>query len=152
MRNARTLDNNRLPRHACVQVSPEHDRATCIYAFLRLLCCSLLFILCSRAAPCYLSMQSPALTSALATWLSSFQADWVNNEATQQLHAHIRQRHVHGLCQTLVVQKQRLKTSKEEVRGLVERRRRTDIFDSQTVVLGDAADVVARRLRLAEEG
>lgn len=39
----------------------------------------------------------------------------MGNETTQQLHAHIRQREVHGLCQALVLKKQRLKTSKEEV-------------------------------------
>lgn len=61
--------------------------------------------------------QSPALTSALQTWLSTFQADWVGNETTQQLHAHIRQRQVHQLCQTLVAKKQRLKATKDEVGG-----------------------------------
>lgn len=61
--------------------------------------------------------QSPALTSALQTWLSNFQNDWVGNETTQQLHAHIRQRQVHQLCQTLVAKKQRLKTTKDEVGG-----------------------------------
>lgn len=60
-------------------------------------------------------LQSPALTEALARWLAVFKNDWVGNETTQQLHAHIRQRQVHGLCQSLVLKKQRLKTSKEEV-------------------------------------
>lgn len=59
--------------------------------------------------------QSPALKEALASWLSTFRSDWVSNETTQQLHAHISQREVHGLCQTLVLKKQKLKTSKEEV-------------------------------------
>lgn len=61
------------------------------------------------------SWQSPALTDALATWLSAFKNDWVSNETTLRLHAHIRQRQVHALCQALVTKRQRLKTSKDEV-------------------------------------
>ncbi|CAM9254704.1 unnamed protein product, partial [Ascophyllum nodosum] len=68
--------------------------------------------------------QSPALTAALQSWLSSFKADWEGNETTQQLHAHIRQRHVQGLCQTLVAKKHRLKTCKEEAAELGKKQRR----------------------------
>ncbi|CAM9738864.1 unnamed protein product [Ectocarpus fasciculatus] len=70
--------------------------------------------------------QSPALTSALQTWLSTFQADWVGNETTQQLHAHIRQRQVHQLCQTLVAKKQRLKATKDEANEFGKQRRKRD--------------------------
>ncbi|CAN0091054.1 unnamed protein product, partial [Ascophyllum nodosum] len=67
--------------------------------------------------------QSPALTSALQSWLSSFKTDWEGNEMTQQLHAHIRERHVQDLCQTLVAKKHRLKTSKEEAAELGKKQR-----------------------------
>ncbi|CAM9519930.1 unnamed protein product [Ascophyllum nodosum] len=68
--------------------------------------------------------QSPALTDALQSWLSSFKADWEGNETTQKLHAHIWQRHVQGLCQTLAANKHRLKTSKEEAAELGKQRRK----------------------------
>lgn len=65
--------------------------------------------------------QPPALTSALQTWLSTFQTDWDGNETTQQLHAHISQRQVQQLCQTLLAKKQRLKATKDEVGGCGDR-------------------------------
>lgn len=68
----------------------------------------------TNAHPKY-DRQPPALTAALQTWLSAFQADWDGNETTQQLHAHISQRQVQQLCQTLLAKKQRLKATKDEV-------------------------------------
>ncbi|CAM9979565.1 unnamed protein product, partial [Scytosiphon promiscuus] len=98
--------------------------------------------------------QSPALTSALQTWLSNFQNDWVGNETTQQLHAHIRQRQVHQLCQTLVAKKQRLKTTKDEANEFTKQRRKKDARSGSSNTLfspsAEQAEDMAKQRELEE--